>query len=259
MTTPPVGPRTMSGSHARRSERVMPNEKNILSEFLKLYKTFPCLWDQKHMHYANREARDNAYEELLDKYKLYHENGTVVDVKKKIEYMRCAYRRERKKVLMSRFRGGHYKPHLWYYNLLTFLNEDQEQDEDNEQPELKNESTYDDSYQDTQDIIDSDEEETKPKRPKITHNSSNNLYLEHLQNEEEYLEPEVLEQEQEHVGLPQAYIINNEAEAFGRTIGLQLKELTHMQRILAEKLISDVIFQARLEKLTVDTTIASDD
>ncbi|XP_063360053.1 uncharacterized protein LOC134649261 [Cydia amplana] len=252
--TPPVGPRTMSGSNVR----VMLRERNILQEFLKLYKTFPCLWDQKHMHYANREARDTAYEELLEKYKLYHENGTVVDVKKKIEHMRCAYRRERKKVLMSRFRGGHYKPHLWYYNLLTFLHEEQEQEEDDEQQEFKNESTYDDSYQDIQLTVDSDEEETKPKRPKIMHNSSNNMYVEQLQNEEEYLEPEILEQEQEHTGLPQSYIINNEAEAFGRTVGFQLKELSHMQRILAEKLISDVIYQARLDKLTVDTTIASD-
>ncbi|XP_063620867.1 uncharacterized protein LOC134793226 [Cydia splendana] len=258
--TPPVGPRTMSGSNVRRSDRVMLSERNILSEFLKMYKTFPCLWDQKHMNYANREARDTAYEELLEKYKLYHENGTVVDVKKKIEHMRCAYRRERKKVLMSRFRGGHYKPHLWYYHLLTFLHEEQEQDEDNdnEQAECKNESTFDDSYQETQ-FVDSDEEETKPKRPKRKHNSSNNTYVEHLQNEEEYLEPEILEQEQEHVGLPHSYIIDNEAEAFGRTIGFQLKELNHMQRILAEKLISDVIYQARLDKLTVDTTIASDD
>ncbi|XP_063531844.1 uncharacterized protein LOC134742561 [Cydia strobilella] len=257
--TRPVGPRTMSGSHVRRSDRVMLSEKNILSEFLKLYKTFPCLWDQKHMNYANREARDTAYEELLEKYKLYDENGTVVDVKKKIEYMRCAYRRERKKVLMSRFRGGHYKPHLWYYHLLTFLHEDEEQDGDSEQQEFKNESTYDDSYQETQLTVDSDEEEIKPKRPKITHNSSNNMYVEHLQNEEEYLEPEILEQEPEPVGLSHSYIINNEAEAFGRTIGFQLNELTHMQRILAEKLISDVIYQARLDKLTVDTTIASDD
>ncbi|XP_047988835.1 uncharacterized protein LOC125228345 [Leguminivora glycinivorella] len=255
--TPPVGPRTMSGSHVRRSDRAVLNEQSILSEFLKLYRAFPCLWDQRHMHYANREIRDSAYEELLEKFKLYQADGTVVDVKKKIEHMRCAYRRERKKVLMSKFRGGNYKPHLWYYNLLRFLNEEEEQDEDNDQQEFKNE--YEDSFQETTQIVDSDEEETKPKRSKITHNSSNNMYVEQFHNEEEYLEPEILEQDQDNIVLPQSYIINNEAEAFGRTIGFQLKELTNMQRILAEKLISDVIFQARLDKLTVDTTIASDD
>lgn len=46
-----------------------------------------------------------------------------------------------------------------------------------------------------------------------------------------------------------------EAEAFGTTVGLQLKDLEPMQRVIAEKLISDIIFQARLNKLNIDSSI----
>lgn len=46
-----------------------------------------------------------------------------------------------------------------------------------------------------------------------------------------------------------------EAEAFGTTVGLQLKDLDPMQRLIAEKMISDVIFYARLNRLNVNANI----
>lgn len=48
-----------------------------------------------------------------------------------------------------------------------------------------------------------------------------------------------------------------ESEAFGAAIGLQLKDLDPMQKTIAEKLISDVIFHARLNRLTVNSSIIS--
>lgn len=46
-----------------------------------------------------------------------------------------------------------------------------------------------------------------------------------------------------------------ESEAFGAAIGLQLKDLDPMQKTIAEKLISDVIFHARLNRLTINSSI----
>lgn len=74
------------------------SEKKLLTEFLLLYKDFPCLWDNRQVFYTNKEARDNAYEVLLEKYKQIQEDANIMDVKKKIEHMRCCYRREHKKV-----------------------------------------------------------------------------------------------------------------------------------------------------------------
>lgn len=45
------------------------------------------------------------------------------------------------------------------------------------------------------------------------------------------------------------------AAAFGRSVGAQLHQLSKMQRCIAEKLISDVIYHAKMEQLSLDTAI----
>lgn len=49
--------------------------------------------------------------------------------------------------------------------------------------------------------------------------------------------------------------IDASAAAFGRSVGAQLQHLSKMQRCIAEKLISDVIYHAKMEQLSLDTTI----
>lgn len=48
----------------------------------------------------------------------------------------------------------------------------------------------------------------------------------------------------------------SEAKAFGKTIGKQLKELSPTQRFVAEKLISEVIFFGKMEKLENNSCIS---
>lgn len=45
------------------------------------------------------------------------------------------------------------------------------------------------------------------------------------------------------------------AAAFGRSVGLQLCKITDMQRWIAEKLISDVLFQAKLSHLSTTSKV----
>lgn len=46
-----------------------------------------------------------------------------------------------------------------------------------------------------------------------------------------------------------------ETDAFGRALGLQLSGLSAMQKTIAEKLISDIIYYGRLDKLTTKTSL----
>jgi len=46
------------------------------------------------------------------------------------------------------------------------------------------------------------------------------------------------------------------AESYGRAIGLQLKDMNRTQQCIAEKLISEVIFFGKMEKLTLQSSIA---
>lgn len=45
-------------------------------------------------------------------------------------------------------------------------------------------------------------------------------------------------------------------ESYGRAIGLQLKDMNRTQQCIAEKLISELIFFGKMEKLTLQSSIA---
>lgn len=49
------------------------------------------------------------------------------------------------------------------------------------------------------------------------------------------------------------------ADAFGKSVSCQLKELPKMQRCLAEKLIGEVMFYAKLDQLNMDTVVYLND
>lgn len=78
----------------------MSMDKKALIELLKQYKELPCLWDQAHSLYANKEARNQAYNTLLENLKCYQKDCTLKIMKKKIENMRMACKREYRKVLL---------------------------------------------------------------------------------------------------------------------------------------------------------------
>lgn len=83
---------------ASDEEAVNITEKRLIVEVLELYKDFPCLWDSSHDLYCNKGARSQAWEIILQKWKTGYPRATIEDVKKKIEHLRAAYRRERNKV-----------------------------------------------------------------------------------------------------------------------------------------------------------------
>lgn len=78
-------------------------ERQVIIEFLELYKDFTCLWDTSCKQYSCRDARNQALEILVEKLKIIDQNATIAVVKKKIENMRAAYKRELKKVRKTRF------------------------------------------------------------------------------------------------------------------------------------------------------------
>ncbi|XP_017789863.1 PREDICTED: LOW QUALITY PROTEIN: uncharacterized protein LOC108572173 [Habropoda laboriosa] len=80
---------------------------DFLTEFIQLYRSFPCLWQVRYKGYKDRE--------------------TVI---RKINTLRTAFRREYKKVRSSqkmvRNPQQRYKSSLWYYDILKFVAEQNE-------------------------------------------------------------------------------------------------------------------------------------
>lgn len=99
--------------------------KQFLIEFIEVYRKFPCLWKIKSEEYRNKNKRNQAYEELLKKMKENDSNATIQTVKNKIDALRGTFRKELKKIKDSQRSGAGedevYKPHLWYFDHLVFI------------------------------------------------------------------------------------------------------------------------------------------
>lgn len=73
-------------------------EKSVIIEFIESWKEFRCLWDLEDKCYSNRDKRNECYKSLLDILKKLVPEASLATVRKKIENMRSAYKREARKV-----------------------------------------------------------------------------------------------------------------------------------------------------------------
>lgn len=72
--------------------------KSFWEDFIELYRENTCLWDVKSKEYSNKIKRNSSYDVLLQKLKEINPQATLDLLKKKINNMRTAFRRELKKV-----------------------------------------------------------------------------------------------------------------------------------------------------------------
>ncbi|XP_038215684.1 uncharacterized protein LOC119835111 [Zerene cesonia] len=216
-------------------------EKAILTEFIKLYKNLSCLWDTTNSTYHNKEARTHAYNILLEKYKEYDEEATFPILRKRIDNMRTCTKREYRKVLAAKMKGEDYKPTLWYYKLFSFLFHPEIDAKSDAESETYNSDDCTDTHEELLFHLQSDNS-IPAKKQRLSE-----IYIKEDGPNENSINRSEIENTSSHD--------LEEAASFGRTIGLQLNKLDRFQRIIAEKLISDVIFSARLNKLSAESTI----
>ncbi|KAK5643850.1 hypothetical protein RI129_007695 [Pyrocoelia pectoralis] len=81
-------------------------EKEFITEFIELYKSFPCLWKVKSKEYSDRNVKSQAYDILVEKMQIVDESANRETVVRKINSMRTTYRKELKKVLASERSGA---------------------------------------------------------------------------------------------------------------------------------------------------------
>ncbi|KAL1488446.1 hypothetical protein ABEB36_014917 [Hypothenemus hampei] len=84
----------------------MSDNTTFLTDFIELYRELPCLWKVKSKSYSNRRDKNRAYEKLVEFYKTVDADATIDTVKKKINNLRSAFRKELKKVRRSKRSGG---------------------------------------------------------------------------------------------------------------------------------------------------------
>lgn len=72
--------------------------KEVITNFIELYKSYPCLWKIKSRDYTNRNLKNAAYNKLVDFCKSINPEANRDYVAKKIQSFRGSFRKEMKKL-----------------------------------------------------------------------------------------------------------------------------------------------------------------
>lgn len=201
--------------------------RETLVELMRLYKGYPILCHNTHEDFTNPTKRKKAYEMLLDEYKKFDKTATVAGMQHKLNCFKSATKREKAKMqsLVRSVGRCEYEPPQWWYPYLSFLHPF----------------------------------EGEPRAP-----SPDYFYYRKAREEMEIemkkhgLLPEDQDQsssEQDCETAKLAALNKYSAEALGKTIRHQIQELDYSQRGIAEKLIEEILFYAKMERLTQETVL----
>ncbi|XP_029342027.1 uncharacterized protein LOC115033503 [Acyrthosiphon pisum] len=107
----------------------MEQDKSFTTEFLDVYRRHPALWNTKSDLSKNKHLRKLGIEDLVKMCQGKCNGADEAFVKRKINNLRTAYRRELNKVRLSKSTGSStddiYVPSLWYFDLMSFTAEDE--------------------------------------------------------------------------------------------------------------------------------------
>lgn len=115
----------LEGDEPERNLNSVVFPRKLLKKFILLYKELPALWDRNNPAYKLKPKRHEAITTLTELVQQHDPTATRVHVLRKIESLRACVRREHKRVRDSRRTANSpdeiYKPHLWYYDLFSFV------------------------------------------------------------------------------------------------------------------------------------------
>ncbi|XP_063386829.1 uncharacterized protein LOC134672800 [Cydia fagiglandana] len=216
-------------------------EQEVIRAVIETYRNMPFLWKKDNEDYLNKAAREEGYKVLLDIYHNWDGDCTMQALKKKIENLRSNYFKEKKKVIASHKAGGRvYVPNLWYFYLLTFLNK-REANEDDDLP--------------SQDPLDNDQNE------QTSDNEETFVKIEPSTRKRK-LERPITERRSHPLETARKYLPMRYEPweiTYGKSIGHQMKDLKGDQLVICQKLISDAIFFAKLNKLNECSQVVNPD
>ncbi|KAI8423325.1 hypothetical protein MSG28_014344 [Choristoneura fumiferana] len=258
--------------------KMLDDEKELWAHVLASYKEMTFLWDVKDKNYVNKKMRAEGYKKLLERYLKIDKNGTIEILKRRLDNMRTAYNRERRKVRMSleRDMNSPHIPTLWYYKQLSFL--DALPMHANSSANTPREHYFNFNRFKNKIYLEKRKkkslkrlrEEAKSVHNEVEESRPGYINIEPLQSsEEEVQEPpaprpqpkrrifNLLQKQERFVETATKMLGKKEKdwEIIGKAIGLQLSALEGHQQTIAQKLISDAIFYGNMGKLNIDSCI----
>ncbi|CAK1590956.1 unnamed protein product [Parnassius mnemosyne] len=229
----------------------------FVTEFIELYRELPSLWMVKSKDYSNRDLKSQSYEILVGKFKEVEPNADRDFVLKKIKNMRDVWRRQHEKIEKSLKSGMAVEdiptPSLWYYDLLNFL-KDQETTRSsitNIKIGNKDRGPVDEELGiNRNEDVDSDtfSESTQSPAPSTVSTTASRDSNKKKKRPRE----DILSKINAHLSEP---IPTDRWEHTAKSWAGILKSLPNDQQIFAEKLINNVLFEARMNSLSRQSRI----
>ncbi|XP_036327334.1 serine/threonine-protein phosphatase 4 regulatory subunit 3-like [Rhagoletis pomonella] len=107
-------------------------------DFIKIYQNSHALWDTRSMAYKKPYLKREAYNKLRDKLREIDPNVQMDYVKRRINGLRSCYRRELRRIEDSKRKGDIlYRPTLFYFKEMQFLDDVLDFDPERDAPEGK--------------------------------------------------------------------------------------------------------------------------
>ncbi|XP_030022585.2 uncharacterized protein LOC115441812 [Manduca sexta] len=251
----------------------------LLEEFIKCYQSQPCLWDTQSKDYHDKMKKQVAYAKLLRIYQLLEPRADRMTVVKKINILRTNHRKEKKKVKESERSGnGTYVPKLWYYHLFDFLETHKNYTityNGNEKDDLtagQQTEAYVDDISESQDTNSSNglqevlSSSNQPQKISLVAQDQSpsllsidlNIPAKKLLSLTKRNPPdgtETIQQEQENNSKKRKWG-DDRYQIFATNVTLKMKDIRNdTQRLLAEKMINEVLFMAEMGQLSMSHCI----
>ncbi|KAJ2945845.1 hypothetical protein O0L34_g4751 [Tuta absoluta] len=259
-------PAAMDETDASSEVSYVVSERDFCSLLIDLYRNRPVLWKVKHPHYADKRYRADALDEIAKELQAYKPDYTSENVRKKINIIRTNFNKEKHRVERWRAEGrSNAKPGLWYYNELLFLDE-QEFPEDSTRRSSANNDTQEwiepqFEFSDPGDLKHNPEDDEKteptPRKPLKVRKFKNVT----LKRRRVDVDPEEEEngKEEDEEDEPEQYMTitttyykkpKKREDLLAETWAMKLKRMTAEQKIFAEKIINDVLYEGELGNLS---------
>ncbi|XP_037825736.1 activating signal cointegrator 1 complex subunit 2 homolog isoform X2 [Lucilia sericata] len=235
------------------------------SEFLDLYKSLPSLWKVHSRDYTNRELKNKSYDIMVKKLKEYDAEADREKVIKKINVFRTNYKRV---LRLQKTSDNVVESSLWYFDKLKYLDEVEcirggprrKQTDSTTEPKTKKhkvkEVTSDTPVQ---------QSTIRPPSNNGFAAGANESYFppnQHFtaiempqqpQKQQQQQQPPHSQQKQQHQEQQATSRTTDSCQQIAQIWGLKLAKMSRMQRIIAEKVINEVMFNGELGLLNLNT------
>ncbi|XP_063365922.1 uncharacterized protein LOC134654386 [Cydia amplana] len=233
-------------------------EHEVITEVIENYGKMPFLWKRDHEDYSNKGVRWEGYHKLLKIYRKWDEESTTTTLKKKIDNLRSNYIKEHKKVMASKRLGCKvHVPTLWYYHLLTFLNNRSSNVNDDENGSHSQDPLDDQSSDNEATAIKIEVQQTSDDEPIVKNEPSPSTRNTRKRKLGKPLIERSHPSELARRLLPSFQRNVSWEVTYGKSIGYQMKDLKGEQLVICQKLISDAIFFAKLNKLNENSQVVN--